>query len=224
MPLTQLRNKFDRLLRNLNGLTTANFSTVVENGYEALVLANVMTEYHRIHGQIARITHPVHPNFLNQNPGRFSLDRAFKVEFVSGESFFFATDVEVFGIEALNLNAPIGGVFEADVVVINERFVNDILQNYHGYPAPQHINSLYECKFGHYYKGQLRELLGLKRHISFLQGVDTNNRPNNPACIFRFEMRNSNPPILLFIVRPRALAFLTRTTSNLFDLDQLVIN
>lgn len=219
MSLTTLKNKFNSLLSTLNGTTTVNFSTTVETAYEALVLANVMNEYKRIFGPLRNLTHPTHSSFLNQKPGRFRTDRAFKLEFANNHSFYVAADIEVFGLEALDQGRPIGILFEADVVVIPEVHANEVVTTFRGYPAPQHIHSAYECKFGSYNKGQLREFLGLKRHLCFLgnQGVSATR-------LFTSIIANSFPPIYLKMARPRRHKFFDRTTATMYDLEQLIIN
>src|SRR5690349_8037755 len=127
MPLTILKNKFNTLLTTINGSSTLNFSTTVETAYEALVLANVMNEYKRIFGPLLNLTHPTNSKFLNQKPGRFRIDRAFKLYFSNNVSFYVATDIEVFGLEALTQNRAVGILFEADVVVIPETAAIDVL-------------------------------------------------------------------------------------------------
>lgn len=219
MSLAALKTKFNSLLRSINGSSSTNFATTVETGYEALALASVMTEYKRVYGRIISLTHPTNSKFLNQKPGKFRLDRSFKIEFQSGQTFYFAADIEVFGLEALNQNRPIGVLFEADVVVIPEPLANDVINNFRGYPAPQHIDSAYECKFGSYHKGQLRELLGLKRHLSYLNG-NTTTRPT----LFATPILNSQPAIALKMVRPRRHKFLDITTATLYDLEQIIVN
>jgi hypothetical protein len=219
MTLTQLKNKFNNLLSNINGSTSVNFSTTVAAGYEALTLASVMQEYKRVYGQILNFTHPASNSFVNQKPGKFRLNRSFKIEFQNGNTFYFATDLEVFGLEAYQQQKPIGVLFEADVVVIPESQASDVINNFNGYPAPQHIDSAYECKFGKYNKGQLRELLGLKRHLSFL-GPSSSTGPT----IFSAQIINSNPPIPLKMVRPRLQKFFDISTARLYDLEQIIIN
>jgi len=190
----------------------------VEAGYEALTLAEVMIEYKNVYGTILRVTHPTDNKFLNQSPGRFKVERSFKIEFSSGQIFYFAADIEVFGLRALNENMPLGILFEADVLVIREENVSNILHNFRGFPAPQHIDSAYECKFGKYNKGQLRELLGLRRHLSYLS-------PSNSTATLLFKewVRNSNPPIALKMVRPRTHIFFDIQTSKIYDLEQIII-
>ncbi len=221
MSLAALKTKFNSLLSNINGSTSTNFATTVETGYEALALAAVMTEYKRVYGRIDRLTHPTNGKFLNQKPGKFRTGRSFKIEFQSGETFYFAADIEVFGLEAFNQNRPIGVLFEADVVVIPEQFANDVINNFRGYPAPQHIHSAYECKFGSYHKGQLRELLGLKRHLCYLNG---NATATATATLFTTQIVSSSPAIALKMIRPRVHKFFDRTTATLYDLEQIIVN
>ena len=219
MSLATLKSKFNTLLTAINGTTTFNFSTTVETAYEALVLANVMNEYKRIFGPLLNLTHPTNNKFLNQKPGRFKIDRAFKLDFPNNVSFYVATDIEVFGLEALNLNRAVGILFEADVVVIPEAAANDVLTTFRGYPAPHHIHSAYECKFGSYNKGQLREFLGLKRHLCFLG----NHTGHTSTTLFSSAVSNSTPPVALKMARPRRQKFFDRTTATLYDLEQLII-
>jgi len=57
MTVQTLKNKFNRLVRELNNNRRLDmgFSTVVEAGYEALVLAQVMKEYSRIYGPATKV-------------------------------------------------------------------------------------------------------------------------------------------------------------------------
>jgi len=217
MSVATLRTKFDSLLRAINGTTSTNFSARVENAYEALVMASVMTEYCAVYGAIRNFHFPSHPRFLNQSPGKFRVSRAFKIEFTSSEAFYFAADVELFGLNAMT--GPAGIKFEADVVVIPVNTVYDIINNFDDYPAPQHLDSIYECKFGSYNKGQLRELLGLKRHTCYL-------RPSSTALrtLFIQPIVNSHPPIALKMVRPVVHLFFDRVTADFYDLEQIIIN
>jgi hypothetical protein len=224
MNIAILKNKFDSLLKTLNGTTVAQFSSTVESGYEALVLAKVMAEYVRIKGGIVAIDAPPAGSFINQGPGRFRIGKSFRIEFANGESFYFAADVEVFGLAALNQIRPVGILFEADVVVIPQAFAQDIINNYDGYPAPQHLDSVYECKFGQYSKGQLRELLGFRRHVSYLRGRSMNPaNNNNPRHLFKFKVLNSNPPIAVKMARPKTRVFFDIDTASLYDLQELKI-
>jgi hypothetical protein len=219
MTLAQLKNKFNNLLGNINGSSSVNFSNTVAAGYEALTLASVMLEYKRVYGNVINLIHPTSSSFVNQKPGKFRINRSFKLEFQNGESFYFATDLEVFGLEAFQQKRPMGVLFEADVVVIPEIHANDIINNYNGYPAPQHIDSAFECKFGKYNKGQLRELLGLKRHLCFL-----NINPSSKPTIYSTQITNSVPDIPLKMVRPRLQKFFDRSTATLYDLEQIIVN
>jgi hypothetical protein len=215
--LEQMKSRFNGLLATINGSSSTNFSTTVETGYEALALATVMAEYRRAHGAIMNLTHPTNNSFLNQKPGRFRIDRSFKMDFVNGKSFYFAADVEVFGLEALNNSAPTGTLFEADIVVIPTHNANAVIRNFQGYPAPQHIDSAYECKFGSYHKGQLREFLGLKRHLCFLGG-----HPSTKPQLFGIPILQSRPDIALKLVRPRIQRFFDTSTASLYDLEQII--
>lgn len=216
--LQQLKNRFNGLLTSINGSSSTEFSTTVETGYEALALAFVMTEYRRVYGTITNLTYPTSSSFLNQKPGRFRIDRSFKMDFANGKSFYFAADVEVFGLEALNNSGPVGTLFEADIVVIPELKANDIINNFRGYPAPQHIDSAYECKFGSYHKGQLREFLGLKRHLCFLC-----RHPSTKPQLFGIPIQQSIPDIPLKLVRPRVQMFFDSSTASLYDLEQIIV-
>ena len=221
MSLTTLKNKFNSLLLALNGSSSTKFSNTVEAGYEALTLVTVMNEYKRIYGPVKNLIHPTNNKFLNQSPGRFRIDRSFKVDFVSGDSFYFAADIEVFGLEAYNQHIPVGVLFEADVVVIPESMENDVINNFNGYPAPQHIHSAFECKFGKYHKSQLRELLGLKRHLCY---IGRQKRTPRTKSLFGTQIVKSRPSIALKMVRPRRLKFLDRPTASLYDLQQIIVN
>jgi hypothetical protein len=218
MSLQNLKTQFDKLLSNLNASGTLNFASTVEAGFEALTLAEVMNEYKKVYGNILRVTNPASNKFLNQSPGRFRVERSFKIEFSSGLVFYFAADIEVFGLGALREDKPLGILFEADVVVLSEEHIQDILHNFRGFPAPQHIDSAYECKFGQYNKGQLRELLGLRRHLSYLS-------PSNSTATLLFNewVRHSNPPIALKMVRPRTHIFYDIQTAKLYDLEQIIV-
>jgi hypothetical protein len=161
---------------------------------------------------------------LNQAPGKFSIDKSFRIDFANGESYYFAADVEVFGLTAMLQNSPQGMLFEVDVVVIPKQRVHDMLNNYRGYPAPQHIDSVYECKFGKYHKGQLRELLGLRRHISYLEGDSIRHAINHvPNHLFYFEILNSSPPIPVKMIRPLRCSFFDLATASLYDMQEVVI-
>jgi hypothetical protein len=220
--LSDLHDKFNGLLENLNATSARSFCNTVESAYEALVLASVMTEYARLKGGVASIFNPPSDQLLNLAPGRFSAEKAFLVFFNNGESFFFAADVEIFGLLAKERRKPGGMLFEADVVVIPEKFAGEVLHKYNGYPAPMHLDSVYECKFGQYNKGQLRELLGLRRHISYLTHrlVKPIYGPNN---LFNLKVQNSYPPVPVNLVRPAFLSFFDVETTALYDLQQLVV-
>lgn len=216
--LNQLKNRFNILLTSINGKNTINFSTTVETGYEALALAYVMTEYVRVYGRIINVILPTNSSFLNQKPGKFRIDRSFKIEFTNGQSFYFAADIEVFGLEALENSKPSGTLFEADIVVIPESEANEVLTTFRGYPAPQHIDSAYECKFGSYNKGQLREFLGLKRHLCYLAGY-----PSMKPKLFTIPVLKSRPDIALKLVRPKVQKFLDNSTALMYDLEQIIV-
>lgn len=218
MSIATLKARFNSILSSINRSTTTNFSTTVETAYEALTLASVMNEYKRVYGNIANVIHPIHSGFLNQKPGKFRVERSFRIDFVNGETFFFAADVEVFGLNAFSRGLPGGMVFEADVVVIPENHHLDVINNFNGYPAPQHLHSAYECKFGSYNKSQLREFLGLKRHISFLG----NGHPPTHT-LFSNPIVNSFPAIALKMVRPRTQKFFDLSTATLYDLEQIIV-
>src|ERR1700761_2206428 len=101
MSLAQLRVKFDTLLKRLNASAiTHQFSSTVENAYEALVLVNVMAEYARVNGGILTMIGPPAGSFLNQGPGKFRINKSFKIDFTNGESFYFSADIEIFGLAA----------------------------------------------------------------------------------------------------------------------------
>jgi hypothetical protein len=222
MTTGQLRTKFDTILGNLNSNPTINFCNAVEAAFEALVLASAISEYARVYGGVRAITHPSSPQFLNQKPGKFRTARAFKVKFNSGQSFYFATDIELYGLAGMK--RPLGIKFEADVVVIDKTHIIDIDRIYRGYPAPQHLHSVYECKFGKYNKGQLRELLGLRRHVSFLRGDHVTPIPPQPNALDQRPIVNADPTIAVKMARPYARAFFDMQTQMLYDLQQIVVN
>lgn len=220
MKLAAIKRKFDRLLGKLSAPGSTKFSSTVESAYEALVLADVMNEYVRVEGPITNIIAPPSGEFLNQAPGRFRKERAYRLDFASGNSCFFAADIELHGLGGLG-----GTLFEADVVVIPVRFADDVIAHFNGYPGPPHISSLYECKFGKYSKGHLRELLGLRRHISVLNAHSTSlSAASDTTALYKMKVINAAPPIPIKLVRPRQLAFFDQRTAALFDLDQLKIS
>jgi hypothetical protein len=224
MTLPQLRSKFDGILSSLNSNPTVNFCSAVESAYEAYVLARVIKEYARVYGGVTNIVHPSSSSFLNQKPGKFRTTRAFKVTYNSGGTFYFATDIEVYGLTTMQAKAPLGVKFEADVVVIHEHHVQEVDQVFRGYPAPQHLDSVYECKFGTFSKGQLRELLGLRRHISMLHGSLYLPSPPDPNALDYRPVRNASPSIGVKMARPKQLDFFDIHTQLLYDLQQIVIN
>ncbi|HLG40487.1 MAG TPA: hypothetical protein VI461_12495 [Chitinophagaceae bacterium] len=222
MTTQSLRKKFNSILGHLNSGSTTNFCNKVEAAFEALTLAHIMQEYSRIHGNANKVSQPTHPHFLNQKPGRFTTERAFEVTFKDGNEFYFATDVEVWGLNAYQANGRRGIKFEADVVVIRTEYAADIDMNFDGYPAPQHLDCLCECKFGKYNKGQLREMLGLRRHVSYLKNNGATST-QDPAALYQMAVNNTFPVIPLFMARPKSLAFFDNDTAGLYDLKQVVI-
>ncbi|WP_316763680.1 hypothetical protein [Pedobacter aquatilis] len=212
-----IRRKFDALLHKVKGKPTAEFTKMTEMGFEALVCVETINEYARIHGMPRSIDNPA--IFLNQKPGRFNPGKAFRVEFGT-ETYFFATDVECFGLVASQQRRAIGDVFEADVVVIHERHVNEILRDYGGYPAPHHLEAAYECKFGKYNRSQMRELLGLRRHLSF---QFTNKLPSHNDVAFRKETTFAEPNVQIIMFRSSPADFLEPETANLYDLHQIIL-
>jgi hypothetical protein len=226
MTLQALKSKFNKLVRELNNNRRVDmgFSTVVEAGYEALVLAQVMKEYRRIHGPAIRVEPPARGSFLNQKPGQFRTDKAFEITFQKGRSFYFATDIELFGLYCTVDKRPHGMLFEADIVVIPVENIVEVLSTFRGYPAPQHLHAVYECKFGKYNKGQLRELLGLRRHLSALNGNDVATRHPDPTALHEYVCKNAKPSIPIKMVRPRLQKFFDQETANLYDLQQLAIS
>lgn len=224
MDLTLINAKFNSILSSLNSHPTVNFCTAVESGYEALTLAHVIQEYARILGGVHTMIHPASQRFLNQKNAPFTIERSFKVSFNDGSTFYFATDVEVHGLPALESRSPIGDIFEADIVVIPEKSALDIVQNYYGFPAPQHLHSVYECKFGQYKKSHLRELLGLRRHVSFVRGPIRNGQFSlDPNSLFYRAVINSRPAIAVKMVRPKYLNFFSPDAQHFFDLHQIVV-
>jgi len=225
MTVQTLKNKFNRLVRELNNNRRLDmgFSTVVEAGYEALVLAQVMKEYSRIYGPATKVAPPARRTFLNQKPGQFRTDKAFEVTFQKGRSFYFAADIELFGLYCTVDKRPHGMLFEADIVVIPVENLVEVLTTFRGYPAPQHLDAVYECKFGKYNKGQLRELLGLRRHLTALNGGDVATRHPDPAALHQFACKNARPSIPIKMVRPSLRKFFDEETANLYDLQQLAL-
>jgi hypothetical protein len=209
MTLQASKNKFNKLVRELNNnrRIDVGFSTVVEAGYEALVLAQVMKEYRRVYGPATRVEPPALRTFLNQKPGQFRTDKAFEVTFQKGRSFYFAADIELFGLYCTIDKRPHGMLFEADIVVIPTENLVEVLSTFRGYPAPQHLHAVYECKFGKYNKGQLLELLGLRRHLTALDGRDVAARQPDPAALHEFVCKNAYPSIPIKMVRPRLQKF-----------------
>ncbi|SDP94720.1 hypothetical protein SAMN05428975_3982 [Mucilaginibacter sp. OK268] len=222
MSVLSLKAKFDSLLTGLKSVSTVRFSKTVESAYEALVLADLMQEYARIKSGVKNINSPAAGYFLNQAPGKFRKEQSFFIEFNNGEAYYFAADVEVFGLVARERSAPTGMLFEADAVVIKSELADEVITDYDGYPAPQHIDCLIECKFGRYYKGQLRELLGLRRHVSLL-GRKIAHAPVTGA-LYGIGLQRAVPPIALFMARPIAATFVDINTAELYDLGQIRIS
>lgn len=215
--IATIRRKFDTLLGKVKGKPTAEFTKMVEMGFEALVCVQTINEYAKIYGMPILIENPV--SFLNQKPGKFWPNKAFKVSF-STETFYFATDVECFGLPASQARKAVGDVFETDVVVINECHVDEILNVYKGYPAPHHLEAAYECKFGKYHKSQMRELLGLRRHLSF-QFI---NKPYiKEDAAYDKETNFSEPKVQVIMFRSSHTDFLEPETAELYDLHQIVL-
>lgn len=223
MNLLLLRAKFDSILGQLNLHPTVGFCGKVEAAFEALTMAHVMREYARIHNGVININHPRYPHFLNQKPGKFTTFRAFEVTFNGGHEYYFATDVEVWGLKAMETRRPIGIKFEADVVVIRKEYAQEIHKDFNDYPAPHHLDCVCECKFGEYNKGQLRELLGLRRHISYLRGTQSISILE-PSALYYEQVNNAFPVIPVFMTRPRNLTFFDKETASMYDLKQVVIN
>lgn len=215
--VNDLKNEFDRLLNNVKGGPTAQFTKMAEMAFEAVICAKAINEYAKVYGQPVAVTNPV--QFLNQKPGKFDPAKSFKVQFPA-TTFYFATDVECYGLAALLAGGPAGDIFEADVVVIHERHVPNILNNYGGLPAPQHLNAAYECKFGAYHKSQLRELLGFRRHLSLLDMPTTSNHQSGYP--FGRKVPRSNPDVQILLFRPQHLTFLHPDTAGMYDLYQEV--
>ncbi|MDF2189846.1 hypothetical protein [Paraflavitalea sp. CAU 1676] len=190
---------------------------MAEMAFEAVICAKAINEYAKVYGQPLAVTPPV--QFLNQKPGRFDPAKAFKVQFPT-TTFYFATDVECYGLAAMGTKGPAGDIFEADVVVIEESHVSEILNQFGGLPAPQHLNAAYECKFGAYHKSQLRELLGFRRHLSYLNTPSGNNHPL--GFPFGLAVNNADPSVQIILFRPTNLSFLTPQTADLYNLYQEV--
>jgi hypothetical protein len=222
MSLAIFKEKYNDLLGQLKGAAAdLSFIKTKEKGFEALVFVSVITEYARMKDGVKQIHTPPSRVFLNMGPGKLKLDKAYRIEFNNGETFVFAADVEVFGLVAYKAQQPAGTLFEADIIVVPAQHVKDILYDFRGYPAPQHLHSAFECKHGKYHKGQLRELLGFRRHLSFLSSPKL---PSPRNFLFGYGVQHSNPPIIVNLVRPRRFKFFDKETANLYDLQQLVIN
>lgn len=222
MSVANLKHKFDTLLGGLTSTPGTRFSTTVESAYEAVVLADVMREYSRVHGGVRHIVPPATGSFLNQAPAKFRKETSFKIKFMNGKSFYFAADTEVFGLVAWDFGVPTGMLFEADVVVIFEDAADEVINNYHGYPAPQHLNLVVECKFGKFSKGQLRELLGLRRHISLYSG-GSSSASIATSAIYSRPVQNAEPKIAIIMARPISPTFVDKDTAIRYDLQQLHI-
>lgn len=212
-----LQKRFEQLLKNVKGTPTTQFTKMAEMAFEAVICVKAINEYAKVYGKPSKITNPT--TFLNQKPGSFDTTKAFRVEFPS-VTFYFATDVECYGLSAFNANGPIGDIFEADVVVIDEKHVQEIAHKFKGNPAPQHLNAAYECKFGAYHKSQLRELLGFRRHVSLRSNPDPNN--HSSGYPFNISVNMSNPDIQIILFRPTQLPFLQTQTAQFYDLHQQI--
>ena len=217
--LTDLKKEFDSLLANINGSPVLSFTSMAEMAYEAVVCVRAINEYSSIYGPPISVVNP--KKFLNQKPGKFHPTRSFRVQFKS-VTFYFATDVKCHGLAAFNVGQANGDVFEADVVVIEDKYVNEIQSRFHGMPGPQHLNAAYECKFGKYSKGQLRELLGFRRYMSLLTRNGPNSTTHPMGHPFRAMTSHSAPEVQIILFRPRALNFLTRSAADYYDLSQIV--
>lgn len=214
-----LEKEFVKLLKKVKGNPTAEFPAIAEIAFEAVVCAKTINEYAKIYGTPRSIVNPV--KFLNQKPGKFNPNKAFKVEFYKS-TFYFVTDVVCYGLSALTQKKPCGDFFEADVVVIEDKHIAEVLNTFNGRPAPQHLNAAYECKFGSYHKSHLRELLGFRRHISFLNTPSINNHPN--GFPYGLAIANSQPDIQVILFRPvKGLTFFQPDTATLYDLHQQVL-
>ena len=213
-----IRDKFDKLLKNIKGKPTSEFTKMAEMGFEALVCVKTINEYVKIYGSPVSVVNP--KSFLNQKPGKFNPEKAFKISF-NAATYYFATDVECYGLPAAKQMRPIGDIFEADVVVINEKFVDEIIDGYNGYPAPQHLEAAYECKFGKYNKSQLRELLGFRRHLSFQY---VNNPYKYEQTPYDKETTFADPKVQIMMFRSLDTDFLQNETAKLYDLHQIVLD
>jgi hypothetical protein len=214
--LKEIRKKFDSLLKNLNADPIHKFSSTAEKAYEAYTLSKIIKEYSNNCSGIANIKNPDGNLFLNQGPGFFHPNRCFKVLFNNGQEFFFGANIELWGLPACEFKKPIGDYFEADVVVIESKHEKEIIESYKRRPAPQHLHSIFECKYGSYNKGQIRELIGIRRHLSFIgPGLSiTHSYPFN--CI----IGNCNPEIRIVLVRPRSIRFLKPVYRAFYALTQ----
>lgn len=219
MTLADIKLKFDGLLGSISAPGSTRFSTTVEKAYEALVLADVMREYVRIEGAINTIAPPAAGEFLNQGPGMFRKERSYRIDFTNGKSFYFAANINVFG-----QNAPHGIKFEADIIVIPAHKTDDVINHFDSYPAPKHLSFVAECKFGQYSKGHLRELLGLRRHLTLLKSSSSSiAAATDLNSLYHRRTLNSDPVIPIKLARPSALDFFDDPTAVLFDLQDIVI-
>lgn len=209
-----LKKIFDTLLGNIKGSPLAQFTKTAEIAYEAVICAHTINEYAKVYGAPMSVINPV--TFLNQKGGKFNPLKAFKVQFPN-ETFYFATDVECYGLAAYDAGAPIGDIFEADIVVINEKHEQEIKTKFSGIPAPQHLDAAYECKFGKYEKSQLRELLGFRRHVSYITDQVTFKK-----FPFSQSKLNTAPPLQVILFRPTNETFFTKDSANLYNLQQIV--
>lgn len=217
MDTATFKNKFNVILTNLGGSATVTFAIAVENAYEAYAVAKAIEEYANLRGGVSNITPPTANKLFNQSPGMLWVAKCYIVTFKNGEEFYFTADVEVYGLPAIP-GSPAGDKFEVDVLVVKGSHILDILGRYGGYPAPQHIDCVFECKYGKKKKGQLRELLGLRRHLTLLSPL---NQPHNH--VFGIQVANSHHPIPIVMVRPTYAPFFDRATMNYYDLHQEVL-
>lgn len=162
--LTELIEDVDSILTSLAIISNDGYDyvTKVERAYELKALVTILKKFIDSQGRnnIINIISPIKE--INLNGGAFDVDKCFRVSLVDGSTYFFTTDVECLGISYNQTGAK--DKFEADIIV-----VKDLSRISNNYPLPEALHAAYECKFGAYKKSQLRELLGLKRHLSLLQ-------------------------------------------------------
>lgn len=215
--VNELRKEFNRLLKNVRGTPTAEFTKMAETAFEAVVCVRTINEYSKLYGTPISVSNPI--KFLNKSPGKFDTTKAFRVEFPRG-TFYFAADIECYGLYARDNDVPKGEIFEADIVVIEEKCVQEIVTRFRGRPAPQHLHAAYECKFGAYHKSQLRELLGFRRHMSYLS--NPNPKRHKQGFPYDAPVNGSDPDVQVILFRPVNLNFLQRQTAEMYDLHQRV--